>query len=111
MVLQLRDQHANKMDSKPKSAAKENRKAVPTKKDAPKPAANGATKVARGGKKVGRAGRPKAKTADELDAEMADYFGGEATNGGTTNGDASMNGAQPAAATNGGDAGGEDIVM
>lgn len=30
-------------------------------------------------KKSGRAGRPKKKTAEELDAEMMDYFGGDAT--------------------------------
>ena len=37
---------------------------------------SGATK-----KKAGRAGKPKAKTAEELDAEMQDYFGGNETNG------------------------------
>ncbi|KAL9107390.1 MAG: hypothetical protein Q9227_007674 [Pyrenula ochraceoflavens] len=51
------------------------------------------------GKRVGRAkrgrnaGRPKRKTAEELDAEMMDYFGG-------TNGDANA-GTADAAATNG----------
>ena len=73
---------------------------------APKPATSGA--ATRGGRTRGRgrrgrnAGRPKAKTADELDAEMVDYFdanaangtaGAEATNGATvpaTNGDAGM---------------------
>lgn len=99
--------------SKPKSAAKENQKATTAvKKGTPKAATNGAASGGRGGKKTaGRAGRPKAKTADELDAEMADYFGGETTNGATTNGDAAVNGAAPAAAaTNGGD-GVEDVVM
>lgn len=63
--------------SQPKSAAKNK----PKTKEAPKAAAttNG-PKPARGAKKSGRAGRPKAKTAEELDAEMQDYFGGE-TNG------------------------------
>jgi len=50
----------------------------------------------RGGR-GGRNGRPTRKTAEELDSEMVDYFGGEATNGnenaaapanGATNGDA-----------------------
>jgi len=37
---------------------------------------------ARGGHGNGRnAGRPKRKTADELDAEMTDYFGASQTNG------------------------------
>lgn len=35
-------------------------------------------------KNSGRAGKPKAKTADELDAEMTDYFGGGQTNGTAT---------------------------
>ncbi|KAK5674645.1 RNA-binding RNA annealing protein [Elasticomyces elasticus] len=86
--------------AKPKNVAKENTKAV-AKTNAPKPAANGVPAGPAGGrrekKKSGRAGRPKAKTADELDAEMADYFGGNATNGDATNGTA-----QPAA-TNGGE--------
>jgi len=51
--------------------------------------------AAKGKKKSGRAGRPKAKTAQELDAEMQDYFGsGEApaTNGAApvANGDTGM---------------------
>ncbi|KAK5118228.1 hypothetical protein LTR85_008208 [Meristemomyces frigidus] len=97
--------------AKPKSAAKENQKAA-VKKGTPKAATNGAAPAGRGGKKAtGRAGRPKAKTAEELDLEMADYFGGETTNGAATNGEAAVNGAaQPAAATDGGD-GAEDVVM
>ena len=71
-------------------------------------ATNGTTrgKAARGrGGKSGRAGRPKKKTAEELDAEMMDYFGGDS---GATNG-----AVQPAAAaaTNGGDTGMVDEVM
>ncbi len=71
---------------------------------APIATTNGA---AQGGKaerprKSGRAGRPKKKTAAELDAEMQDYFGGDApaANGAT----------QPAAAANG-DTGMVDEVL
>lgn len=85
--------------SKPKSAVKENAKAV-AKKVGPKPATNGAAKPAKADKKkAGRAGRPKAKTADELDAEMQDYFKVEAP-AAATNGEAAA--APAAAATNGG---------
>lgn len=70
-------------NAKPKSAA-------------PKAATNGAT---RGGRKVGRAGRgrgrPKRKTADELDAEMVDYFDATAaTNGAPDDGNVATNGAE-----------------
>ena len=71
---------------------------------AAKPVTNGTT--ARGGKPRGRgarrgrnAGRPKAKTADELDAEMVDYFDVNAANGATATTDAGA--AQPI--TNGGE--------
>ncbi|TKA83627.1 hypothetical protein B0A55_00450 [Friedmanniomyces simplex] len=88
--------------AKPKNAARENTKAAvaktgAAKTGAAKPAANGAPAGRREKKTSGRAGKPKAKTADELDAEMADYFGGTAPNGEATNGSA-----QPAA-TNGGE--------
>ncbi|KAL9102148.1 MAG: hypothetical protein Q9163_002679 [Psora crenata] len=78
-----------------------------------KPATDGAT--TRGGKGVrgrgrrGRnAGRPKAKTADELDAEMADYFDPNAVNGTATTTEAAQNtnGASQMAAN-----GGEDLGM
>ncbi|KAK5136632.1 hypothetical protein LTR08_002646 [Meristemomyces frigidus] len=94
---------------KPKPVTKPTpRAAAVARKDGPKPAANGATRGGRAEKKAGRAGKPKAKTADELDAEMADYFGGgEVTNGAVTNGDGAINGAA-AAATNGGEM--EDVV-
>ncbi|KAK3073046.1 RNA-binding RNA annealing protein [Teratosphaeriaceae sp. CCFEE 6253] len=82
--------------SKPKNAAKENTKANAPKTAAAKPAAPGAPKARGEKKKSGRAGKPKAKTSDELDAEMADYFG-------APNGDATNGSAQPAA-TNGGEA-------
>ena len=49
----------------------------------PKPATNGVS--TRGARKAGRGGkgrgRPKRKTADELDAEMVDYFDAPGTNG------------------------------
>ncbi|KAK0277452.1 RNA-binding RNA annealing protein [Friedmanniomyces endolithicus] len=84
--------------AKPKNAARENTKANVAKTAGPKPAAaNGAPAGRREKKKSGRAGKPKAKTADELDAEMADYFGGTAPTAEATNG-----AAQPAA-TNGGE--------
>lgn len=71
--------------SQPKSAA------------AVKATTNGTS--ARGGRGRGRggrkAGRPKRKTADELDAEMVDYFD-------TTNGDAAVNGNAQAAANDDG---------
>lgn len=86
--------------SQPKNAAKEK------KKEAPKAAANGAAPAGKAGKKKaksGRAGRPKAKTAEELDAEMQDYFGsGEAAPADGT--------AAPAAATNGGDTGMDEVL-
>lgn len=68
-------------------------------KQAPgKATTNGAGKAAQP-KKAARAGRPKKKTAEELDAEMQDYFGGGEV--------AAPNGA-PAA--NGGDTGMEEVV-
>jgi len=83
---------------------------------AAKPAANGAG--ARGGKegrgrvRRGRnAGRPKAKSAEELDLEMVDYFDVNAQNATTAvnDGAAPTNGvAQPA--TNGEDLGGMDDI-
>jgi len=54
----------------------------------------------RGGRRGRNAGRPKPKTAEELDAEMMDYFdaNGNATNGVTTDTAATTNGtAAPAA--------------
>ena len=65
---------------------------------APKPKTSGAIisgKAGRGRPRRGRnAGRPKPKTADELDAEMADYFDPNAVNGAAT-------GAENAPTTNG----------
>lgn len=54
----------------------------------------------RGGRRGRNAGRPKPKTAEELDAEMTDYFVGNGTDAAATNGTAP-------AATNGG----EDLGM
>ncbi|KAJ0125458.1 hypothetical protein N8I77_006418 [Diaporthe amygdali] len=85
-------------------------KATPKSAAADKASGKGA-KTAAGGRggaagKRGRAGRPKnarpaKKTADELDAEMADYFDGAKSGGDAT----------AAAATNGGDAAMEDEVL
>ncbi|WPH04587.1 Hypothetical protein R9X50_00747900 [Acrodontium crateriforme] len=97
--------------TKPKNAAKENEKAG-VKKNGPKAVgtANGDNK-GKQKKKSGRAGRPKPKTAEELDAEMQDYFGGDS---GATNGAPAANGAgaaQPAAAPATADTGMEDEVL
>lgn len=64
----------------PKNAAQEQKKGK-KKEGAAKTGAAAATTngaAAKGKKKSGRAGRPKPKTAQELDAEMHDYFGGDA---------------------------------
>lgn len=83
-------------------------KATPKSAAADKASGKGAKPAAsaRGGAagKRGRGGRPKSarptkKTADELDAEMADYFDGAKSGGDAT------------AATNGGDAAMEDEVL
>lgn len=58
----------------------------------------------RGGRSGSGSGREKKKTADELDAEMADYFDG----GNTQTGAATTTGAP---ATNGGDIGMDDDVL
>ena len=84
---------------------------------APKPTTNGT--ATRGGRVGGRgarrgrnAGRPKAKTADELDAEMVDYFDANAANGtvATTDAAAAINGAA-APATNGEEIGMDEISV
>ncbi|KAL9002508.1 MAG: hypothetical protein Q9188_004564 [Gyalolechia gomerana] len=72
---------------------------------AAKPATNGAATRGvrargRGGRRGRNAGRAKPKTADELDAEMVDYFDPTNTNSATQGGDAAANAngtAQPAA--------------
>lgn len=60
----------------------------------------------RGGRRGRNAGRPKAKTADELDAEMTDYFGEPVNGTAATEGTAATNGA---ATTNGEEVGMDDI--
>ncbi|KXT08735.1 hypothetical protein AC579_7082 [Pseudocercospora musae] len=89
----------DRVSGQPKNAAKDK------KKEAPKAATNGAGPASKAGKKKaksGRAGRPKPKTTEELDAEMQDYFGsGEA---------APANGAAQPAATNGGDTGMDEVL-
>lgn len=87
------------MNRKPKNAAKENEKS--TKKATSNASTNGTSKSKGGrpGRKSGRAGKPKKKTAAELDAEMVDYFGNDA------------NGTAQPAATNGGDTAVVDEVM
>ena len=82
---------AKKENNKPKAAAA-----------APKPvnaAAGGATKAAGRGGRKGRAGRPKPKTVEELDAEMSEYF------------DPNAVAPAPAAAPTTGDATMEDEIM
>ena len=84
---------------------------------AAKPATNGT--ATRGGRAGGRGarrgrnvGRPKAKTADELDAEMVDYFDANAANGtsATTDAAGTVNGAV-APATNGEEVGMDEISV
>ncbi|KAI5239297.1 hypothetical protein E4T47_06905 [Aureobasidium subglaciale] len=89
---------AKKDNNKPKSAAA-----------APKPAATagGATKAAGRGARKARAGRPKPKTVEELDAEMSEYFDPNAAAPAANN-----NGAPaPTAAPATGDATMEDEIM
>ncbi|KAL9072892.1 MAG: hypothetical protein Q9161_003263 [Pseudevernia consocians] len=64
----------------------------------------------RGARRGRNAGRPKAKTADELDAEMVDYFDANAANGtaATTDAAATVNGSA-APATNGEETGMDEI--
>ncbi|KAK3680685.1 RNA-binding RNA annealing protein [Vermiconidia calcicola] len=90
--------------SQPKSAANAKEKTKP-KANGAAATTNGASKEqsTRGGRKAGRSGKPKKKTAEELDAEMMDYFGNEAAAAPAT--------AQPVAAANGADAGMVDEVM
>ena len=90
--------------SQPKNAKSQPKTAVA------KPATNGTTAGegrGRGRARRGRnAGRAKPKTADELDAEMTDYFDKPA--GGAAVADAATNGAAPV--VNGGDEIGMDEI-
>ena len=66
----------------------------------------------RGTRRGRNAGRPKAKTADELDAEMVDYFDANAASGtaATTDSSGTVNGAS-APATNGEEIGMDEISV
>lgn len=73
-----------------------NSKAKPKSATAAKPV-DGKNKTK--GKQRPRTARPKRKTAEELDAEMTDYFaGGNAANGATADSAVAATGAAPAAA-------------
>lgn len=65
--------------------------------------ARGRGRGERGGR-GGRSGRSTKKTAEELDSEMADYFGGEATSG-------IENAAAPANGATHGDAMEEEVLV
>lgn len=97
----------------PKSLGERVAQPKPATKDKPKPA--GATKAAPGnkvGKKTKRgrnAGRGKPKTAEELDAEMADYFDSNASGAGA--GDAAMTNGGAVQPATGGDTGMDDDVI
>ena len=64
----------------------------------------------RGGRRGRNAGRAKPKTADELDAEMTDYFDTNAANGAGTDG-AATNGAVQAVANGADDLGMDEISV
>lgn len=99
--------HSQSKQNKPKSAAINKAETNGTTNNATRGRGRG-----RGGRARGRnAGRGKPKTADELDAEMNDYFDAPATTdaAATTNG-ATASAAAPAAAA-GADAGMEDEIM
>lgn len=83
--------------AQPKSAATKKQNATTGKGSVPKGAAGDAKKGR------GRSARPAKKTAEELDSEMADYFGSTSNENGT--------GASAPAAANGGDAAMEDEIM
>ncbi len=88
-------------------------------KGQPKPAsstrssAKGTTREGRGrGVRRGRnAGRAKPKTADELDAEMVDYFGATGTNGAAGTDGAFVNGVTQPATNGDQDLGMEEISV
>jgi len=87
--------------AQPKSQSKSQPKSAANTK-----ATNGTNGNARGRGRVGRGGRngrPTKKTAEELDSEMADYFGGDATNG-------NENSVAPANGATAGDAMDEEVL-
>ncbi|OCT45091.1 hypothetical protein CLCR_06423 [Cladophialophora carrionii] len=86
-----------KTSANPKAQPKS---ATATKKVVGKDSAKGRPAGKAGKPKRGRNSRPKAKTAEELDAEMTDYWGGNNPSAAGTNTDATAtNGAAPAATT------------
>ena len=105
--------YANPIRSKqsgPLTETSSNPKAQPKSATTTKATTKAGTKARVGGRpektKRGRNARPKPKTAEELDAEMTDYWG-NANNaaGATATGAAAANGTAPAAA------GGDDLGM
>lgn len=65
----------------------------------------------RGGRRGRNAGRAKPKTADELDAEMSDYFGATGTNGTTGTDGAFVNGTNQPIANGEADLGMDEISV
>ncbi len=65
----------------------------------------------RGGKRGRNAGRAKPKTADQLDAEMTDYFVANDANGAATGMDTAANGTAQPAAHGGDDLGMDEILV
>ena len=82
----------------PLTNASANPKAKPKSATATKTSANGTTKGGRTKPKKGRVNRPKPKTAEELDAEMTDYFGGNMNTNGAPAAAAVADGMAPGAA-------------
>ena len=70
--------------------------------------ADGTGRHGRNPRRGRNAGRPKSKTADELDMEMTDYFDKPANGGSGATADGAVNGAAPA--TTGGDEIGMDDI-
>lgn len=65
----------------------------------------------RGARRGRNAGRAKPKTADELDAEMSDYFGATGTNGTTSTDGAFVNGTNQPIANGEADLGMDEISV
>lgn len=87
--------------SEPLTKTSANPKAQPKSATAVKNDPKDKNKAGKGGKpitKKPRAARPKRKTAEELDAEMTDYWGGNNPSAVGTTEAAAANGAAPAAA-------------
>ncbi|RDI85665.1 hypothetical protein Vi05172_g4358 [Venturia inaequalis] len=95
---------------RPKVAEKDKPKPANTDKAGTGAASTRGRKPRRGRGAAAAGGRAKPKTAEELDAEMADYWGGE-TGTGTADAPMANGGAVQPAATNGGEAVMEDDVI